>query len=169
MQINNIYSPIVSNTKIGNTSSKTLSTSVKKSISTGEGIVLDLRAHRGDELLRLIEKIFGHQTRTFNLSNGGILREDAFEFMMENISAEQAKDLISEDGFFGIERTSERLFNMALAFSGGDPEKLEEMRDAVKKGFNMAKGTMGGELPQISHDTLARTMERFDEWFASAN
>lgn len=107
----------------------------------GQSVLLDLSKRRADEFLRLIEQLFGHQIQTFRY------------------------DEISEDGFFGVEQTSERLFNMALAFSGGDPEKLEEMRDAVIKGFNKAKGVMGGELPEISHDTLARTMERFDEWF----
>jgi hypothetical protein len=128
-------------------------------------VLLDLQTRRGDDILRLIEQIFGHQTRTFNISNGGTLRQNAFDFMMDNITPEQAEELIGEDGFFGIERTSERLFNMALSFSGGDPRMMEEMRQAVLDGFAAATAAWGEELPQISKDTLARTMERFDQWF----
>ncbi|MCL1924521.1 MAG: hypothetical protein FWF50_02935 [Defluviitaleaceae bacterium] len=168
MQINNQISQSYNNTKAilqprqaGNEPLR----KTNQNINGSNGVLLDLQARRGDDILRLIEQIFGHQTRTFNVSNGGSLREDAFDFMVENITPEQAAELISEDGFFGVERTSERLFNLAASFAGGDPEVMEKMRQAVIDGFAAAEAAWGGELPQISHDTLARTMERFDAWF----
>ena len=40
------------------------------------------------------------------------------------------------------------------------------MREAFKKGFEQAKKTWGGELPEISQKTYEATMKKFDEWAA---
>jgi len=56
---------------------------------------------------------------------------------------------------------------MAKAIAGGDPDKIQQMRDAVEKGFSEAgvdfKKATDSELPQISEDTYAEVMKRFDE------
>ncbi|MCL2610870.1 MAG: hypothetical protein FWE02_04235 [Defluviitaleaceae bacterium] len=164
MQINSSYIPQGPFTS-GQPQNITNRNTAPGSANVSSSVLLDLQSRRGDDILRLIQQIFGHQTHASNISNGGTMRSDAFDFMMDNITPTQAQELIGEDGFFGVERTSERLFNMAVAFSGGDPRVMEEMRQAVIDGFNAAAAAWGGELPQISHDTLARTMERFDQWF----
>jgi len=56
---------------------------------------------------------------------------------------------------------------MAIAIAGDDPKKIQQMRDAVEKGFSQAglefnKAT-NSDLPQICTDTQAEVMERFDE------
>jgi len=38
------------------------------------------------------------------------------------------------------------------------------MIKAVKKGFKMAEKTWGGELPQISKDTVDRTISKLESW-----
>ena len=40
---------------------------------------------------------------------------------------------------------------------------MEEMRSAFLKGFNKAKETWGGELPEISQRTYDAVMEKFDK------
>ena len=62
---------------------------------------------------------------------------------------------------------ADRIMNMAIAIAGDDPKKIQQMRDAVEKGFSQAglefnKAT-SGELPQICIDTQAVVMDRFDE------
>ena len=47
----------------------------------------------------------------------------------------QAQADIAEDGYWGVEKTSDRIIDFAKALTGGDPDKIEEMRDAFKKGF----------------------------------
>jgi hypothetical protein len=81
----------------------------------------------------------------------------------------QAERDISEDGYWGIEQTSERLLSFAKALSGGDPEKADIMIKAVKKGFEDAEKAWGGELPQISKDTLERTISKMESWRDSLN
>ena len=87
---------------------------------------------------------------------------------MENITQEQAQEYISEGGFWGVERTSQRLFDTAMRISSGDAEIMAEMRDAINRGFEAAQRQwsrdMGEDLPQISRDTLAATMDLFDTW-----
>jgi phage-related tail protein len=53
---------------------------------------------------------------------------------------------------------------MAKALTGGDPGKIEEMRDAFKKGFDQATKSWGQALPEISSKTYDAVMEGFDNW-----
>ena len=58
--------------------------------------------------------------------------------------------------------------DMATSLAGDNPEKLELMRNAVKKGFESAGMTFSeitgdDKLPQICQDTYDEVMKRFDE------
>ena len=54
--------------------------------------------------------------------------------------------------------------SFAKALAGGDPEQADTMINAVKKGFEQATKAWGGELPQISKDTLDRTINKLESW-----
>lgn len=75
-----------------------------------------------------------------------------------------AKNDVAEDGYYGVEKTSERLLSFAKAISGGDPSKIEELRNAVVKGFEQAAGAWGDDLPQLSKDTFNAALDKFDTW-----
>jgi hypothetical protein len=53
---------------------------------------------------------------------------------------------------------------MAVANAGGDTEKFDQIKAAIEKGFEMAKETLGGTLPEISMDTYDAVMEKLDNW-----
>ena len=93
----------------------------------------------------------------FNLSNTGYEGKPITE-----LSQEEATDLVGDDGFFGIEQTSSRVADFVLGFSGNDLDKLEAGRKGIVQGFKEAEKMWGGELPQISYDTQARTLELID-------
>ncbi len=76
----------------------------------------------------------------------------------------QAQQDISEDGYWGVKQTAGRILDFAKALAGDDPEKLEEMKAAVQKGFKLAEDMWGGSLPGISQQTYDKVMEGFDEW-----
>lgn len=76
----------------------------------------------------------------------------------------QAQEAISEDGYYGVKQTSERILEFAKALTGGDPAKAEEMRAAFEKGFKQATKAWGKELPDISNRTYDAVMKGFDEW-----
>ena len=85
-------------------------------------------------------------------------------FTVTAAAREEAQKAISEDGYWGVNKTSDRIIEMAKALTGGDPSKIEEMRSAFVKGFNEATKTWGKELPDISGRTYNAVMEKFDKW-----
>ncbi len=84
-------------------------------------------------------------------------------FTVDPATKAQAQADIAEDGYWGVNATSDRIVDFAVALAGDDPEKLEEMRAAFQKGFDKAAKTWGGELPDISQRTYDAVMEKFDK------
>ena len=41
---------------------------------------------------------------------------------------------IAEDGYWGVNKTSDRLVSMAIALAGGDTDKADELKNAITKG-----------------------------------
>lgn len=81
----------------------------------------------------------------------------------------QAKKDISEDGYWGVSQTSERIFSFAQALAGDDKDKMQSMVEAFKKGFSEATKAWGTKLPDISNDTYNAVMDKFDNWFKEAD
>lgn len=67
-----------------------------------------------------------------------------------------------------MNQTSDRIIQFANALTGGDPDKIESMREAFKKGYAQAEKTWGGSLPEISQKTYDAVMEKFDKLAADA-
>ena len=121
---------------------------------------------RRDQLAEIVRKMFTDQAGTSKLS------ELFSPENLKNVSQadiDKAKEDISEDGYWGIKQTSQRLFDFASALAGDDPEKMKEMQAAMEKGFKEATGAWGDELPAICKDTLDAANKMFDEYYASKN
>ena len=76
----------------------------------------------------------------------------------------QAQADIAEDGYWGVEQTSERILDFAKALSGNDPEKADLLLNAFKKGFEQATKSWGKKLPDISQRTYDAVVEKFEAW-----
>lgn len=76
----------------------------------------------------------------------------------------EAQALIADDGYWGVEQTSERIFQLAVANAGGDSKELDRVKMAVEKGFDMAKEVLGDAIPEISIKTFDAVMEKLDNW-----
>ncbi|MCR4684458.1 MAG: hypothetical protein K5649_03235 [Lachnospiraceae bacterium] len=85
-------------------------------------------------------------------------------FTVTEAAKEEAQKAISEDGYWGVSQTSDRIIEMAKALTGGDPDKIEDMRKAFETGFKEATKTWGRDLPEISSNTYDAVMEKFDKW-----
>ncbi len=81
----------------------------------------------------------------------------------------EAAASIAPGGEYSVDAVAGRIMDMAVALSGGDASKIEELREAVTAGFEAAGVELGGELPSISMDTYDEVMRRFDDWAAEAN
>lgn len=86
------------------------------------------------------------------------------DFTVDAETAAKAKADISEDGYWGVEQTSQRIFDMAVALSGGDEDKMNDMLDAFEKGFAQATKTWGKDLPDISQRTREAVLEKFEAY-----
>lgn len=75
-----------------------------------------------------------------------------------------AAEAISENGYWGVNKTSERILEFAKTLSGGDASKINALKNAFKEGFEKAKEAFGGTLPDISQQTYDKVMQGFDEW-----
>jgi hypothetical protein len=106
---------------------------------------------------KMVYTLFKDQGSKFFEQLGGKMEIDE----ATQLAAQQA---IAEDGEWGVEAVANRLLEFAKSLSGGDPSKIEMLRDAVKAGFGAAAKVWGGDLPGISQQTFTRTMELFDEW-----
>jgi len=83
------------------------------------------------------------------------------------LTPEKAQELISEDGYLGVEQTSDRIVQSAISFGANDPSRLEEIKAVIEKGFQMAADALGGALPDISMETYDATMAKLDTWAES--
>lgn len=79
------------------------------------------------------------------------------------LNQEEAQALISEDGFFGVTQTSDRVANFVFSFAGSDLELLEKGKEGIIQGFKEAEELFGGNLPEISYETQERTLNLLNE------
>lgn len=116
-----------------------------------------------EQLRNLVEKLLERQGMAFNdLSGKGLLL--GVTFRVDDQAIIEAQALIDEGGPFSPEAVSDRIVQAAKAFSGGDKSKLEILRGAIDAGFRWAATMFGGTLPEISHITYDRIMEKLDAW-----
>ncbi|MGB6329778.1 MAG: hydrogenase-4 component G [Halarcobacter sp.] len=81
---------------------------------------------------------------------------------LTELSVNEAKNLVSEEGFFGITQTSSRVSSFVMDMSGDNIEALQGAREGIVQGFNQAEKMWGGTLPEISYETQKRTLEIVD-------
>lgn len=82
---------------------------------------------------------------------------------VDDIARQEASALVGPKGILGAEKTSERIVQFAIALSGGDKNKLQELKSAIDKGFKEAEKILG-ELPPVSKETYNLIMDKLDRW-----
>lgn len=79
------------------------------------------------------------------------------------LTSDEAKKLVSENGFFGVDQTSKRVSDFAFNISGDNVDLLKEAKKGIVKGFADAEKLWGGKLPEISYQTQDKTLESIDK------
>ena len=110
---------------------------------------------RKAQLVELVQKMLKEQAKAQGKS-----KSKAYDF---NARPSQAASAVSADGYWGVDQTSKRILDFAVAYAGDDPKKLDEMRAAFEKGYRMAERAWGGKLPDICRRTYDAVMAGFDE------
>ncbi|MBR3748235.1 MAG: hypothetical protein IKP64_13560 [Selenomonadaceae bacterium] len=101
---------------------------------------------------------------------------DAARFGMPEVATnpEDAAKAVAEGGDWSVDAVSSRIFDLATAIAGDDPEKLSAMRAAVEEGFKQAgavwtNATGLQDMPEITQNTYDEIMSRFDKRASELN
>ncbi|MGN1144843.1 MAG: hypothetical protein ACI4R5_00210 [Acetatifactor sp.] len=145
--------------------------STKKTYTPDTNLINKLKADadaRIAQLRSLVEQMMTKQSTAYGQANDiwSFLREG--NYTVDPATKAQAQADIAEDGYWGVNQTSDRIIQFANALTGGDPDKIEEMREAFKEGYKQAEKTWGGSLPEISQKTYDAVMKKFDEMAEAA-
>ena len=83
------------------------------------------------------------------------------------LSQEEAKELVSEDGFFGVDQTSKRIADFVIKGANGEESLLRAGLDGIMQGFSEAEELWGGKLPDISYETIDKAKELIQQEMVS--
>jgi hypothetical protein len=147
-------------------SSTTETATTKKSYTQNTELVNKLKADaeaHTQQLQNIVQQLMVKQGQTYNNANDIWSFLASGNFTVDAATKAQAQADIADDGYWGVDQTSDRIIDFATALTGGDPDKIEEMREAFKKGYKQAEKTWGGQLPEISQKTYDAVMEKFDK------
>ncbi len=128
--------------------------------------------------LTMQEQSFSYSSFSFEFQ--GSLAEDnfqrdyeAFQSFLSDIgyggkpiaqlSQNEAAELVSDDGFFGIDNTAQRIADFVIMGAGSDEDMLRAGREGMLQGFKEAEAMWGGELPDISQKTMALATKMIDD------
>lgn len=151
--------------------SKDAKTTTKMSDSERASLVQSLKDDLNNQMSRFTNMMvqnFQKQGINFSMANG----DDFWKMMASGnytVDAQTKADAqaaISEDGYWGVKQTSQRIFDFAAALAGDDVELMEKYQKAVEKGFGQAEDAWGGSLPSICGDTKTAIDKLFDDYYA---
>ena len=127
---------------------------------------------RKQELMDIVRKTITGQGKVYSEATG----DDSIwkylasgEFTVDELAKKKAQEDISEDGYWGVKQTSDRILDFAKALSGDDPTKAKELLDAFDKGYKEATKEWGKDLPDISKQTYDAVHKKFEDWANSVN
>ncbi|MBQ9610853.1 MAG: hypothetical protein IJV15_15640 [Lachnospiraceae bacterium] len=166
-------SDVVYEKSAGDSTSKATYSINKMSASDRSALVDQLKADqtaRQQSLTDLVSKTLGQQAKSFGIATGddSIWRMFASgKVTVSEAAKKQAQEDISEDGYWGVKQTSQRLFDFASALAGDDPKTMQAMQKAMEKGFKEATKSWGKEMPEITGQTKDAANKLFEEYYKS--
>ncbi len=125
-----------------------------------------LKSESEQRMVNLVRQMLGQQIEKSELSS--VITKDnvldaikSGKFTEEDIA--QAQKDTADDGYWGVEQTSDRFVKYATALTGGDPDKLDSMIEAFEKGYAEAEKQWGGKLPELTQRTHEATLKKFQD------
>lgn len=115
------------------------------------------------QLQNIVDQLLSKQAGVAYNANSGL--KSLYEALeVDDATRLQAQKDIAEDGYWGVDQTSSRIFDFAMALSGGDPDQMEKMKDAFLKGYDKATAAWGDKLPDICKDTYDAVLKKFEDY-----
>ena len=147
--------------------SKTEAADQKKLYKPDQAMINKLKADADShkkQLQDIVDKLITQQGKAFDIADGKNLKNLYAGLNEDAKTRAQAQADISEDGYYGVKQTSQRIFDFAMALSGGDPDQMEKMRSAFEKGYKKATKSWGDQLPDICKQTYDAVQSMFDDY-----
>lgn len=130
--------------------------SIKKTVE-------ELEEQRKQALTNMVSEMLGHQANAKGLE---FIKNPDMEVTAEDIT--EAKESISEGGYWSVDAVATRIMDMASLLANGDASKVDMLKEAVIKGFGGAVKALGREslddMPEITRNTYDEVMKRFDDF-----
>ena len=130
----------------------------------------DEQAAREKSLFDMVQQMMTGQSKAYSMATG----DDAIwkflasgDYTVSEAAKKQAQEDISENGYWGVNQTAQRLFDFASALAGDDVDKMKNMQDAMMNGYKEATKAWGKELPEISKKTIDKANQLFDDYYRS--
>lgn len=164
-------SPLDGEAAVYEKSSDAAETSVKKTYTPNTELIQQMQADQENLKNQLLSYV---QESLMGQGNALATSDDMWKFLASGnytVSAEakaEAQKAIDEGGYWSAEKTADRIVEFAKALTGGDPDKIEDMRSAIEEGFKEATKTWGKDLPDITNDTKDLINKKLDEWASEA-
>ncbi len=135
----------------------------KRDTATIEQMKADAE-QRTSQLRTLVEKMLIKQGQAADgaTSIWDLLRSGKLE--VDSETAAQAQADVAEDGYWGVEQTSDRLVSFAKALAGNDSAYADTLIEAMKKGFEEATKSWGDDLPELCKKTLTAAIDKMEKW-----
>jgi hypothetical protein len=153
--------------------SKTAAKVSELSASERAALIRSIRikqAEQQQQFLRMIRNTFGTQATAAG-SADSIRKSALFSGGLSANAAAQAaaQTAVSEDGVYGVSQTSNRLFQIAVSMSGGNPAVMRSLQNAILAGYSQAASDWGTDLPGICAETLKATNQLFSNYYQSSS
>jgi hypothetical protein len=154
-------------------SSQKIKTEFTEKISKEE--VLEIKAQIAEQAKEMMLKSTATQNYIQKREQNDVFLKqyDEFQSFLQDIgydgkpiaelSQDEAAELVAEDGFFGVAQTSERIAAFVINGAAGNEELLRAGREGMLQGFKEAEAMWGGELPEISQETMQASIEMVDK------
>lgn len=136
----------------------TLGQSKTDAITYGDGVQQEVVESPYERLRSRLVTLLQEQGVAIQIASG------SSEVDIASLTPEEAQVLVAEDGYFGVEQTSERIFQFAVGLTGNDPSRLDEILQGIEDGFAEAEQAWGGTLPEISYQTQDAIKDKIDRW-----
>ena len=141
--------------------------SSKKIYKQDTALINKLKAEvdaRTEQFRSLVEKLIMGQGNAIGTADDiwSFLRKG--DFTVDAATKAQAQADIAEDGYWGVEQTSDRLVEFAKGLAGNDTAFADELLAAMKKGFEQATGEWGDKLPDICQRTIDAAEKKMIAW-----
>ena len=144
-------------------------TTTKNNAIDREALIAQMKADsdaRMNQLTDIVKKMMAGQGNALAQSDDIWAFLASGDYTVTEAAKLQAQEDISENGYWGVEQTSERILDCAKALAGGDSAYADELLEAFKKGYEQATGAWGKDLPELCQNTYKAVEEKFAAWKA---